>query len=305
MTPEFVRTPDERFAQLPDFPYAARYVDSLLGYEGLRAAYIDEGPKDATQTFLCLHGEPSWSFLYRKMIKVFLASGARVVAPDLFGFGRSDKPVDDAVYGFHFHRNMLLRLVEFLDLKNITLVVQDWGGVIGLTLPVDNKFEQRLGRLIVMNTAILTGRPAGPGFEAWKAFAASQQDLPIGALMKRSTPLLTDAEVLAYDAPFPGVRHKAGARAFPQRVMVSPDMEGVDESLAAMEFWSSRWTKPTFMAWGLADPMFPEPVMHSLRKRIAGCPEPMLIADGGHFVQEWGTPIAEAALRAFGDLVQD
>jgi pimeloyl-ACP methyl ester carboxylesterase len=147
MTPlEALRTPDDRFADLPDFPYPPCYVSDLAGFEGLRAHYLDLGPRDADRTFLCLHGEPTWSYLYRKMTPVILESGARVVAPDLFGFGRSDKPVDDSAYTFHFHRETILRPVEHLALRNITLVVQDWGGTLGLTLPVDAGFRSRLDR---------------------------------------------------------------------------------------------------------------------------------------------------------------
>uniref|UniRef100_UPI00359428EA alpha/beta fold hydrolase n=1 Tax=Blastomonas sp. TaxID=1909299 RepID=UPI00359428EA len=139
-----LRTPDSRFDAIPDFDYPVFYAEDLPGYEGLRAAWVDAGPRDADQVFLCLHGEPSWSFLYRRMIPVFLQNGARVVAPDLFGFGRSDKPVDQSAYSFDFHRNHLLALVKRLDLRNITLVVQDWGGLLGLTLPVDADFAPRL-----------------------------------------------------------------------------------------------------------------------------------------------------------------
>ncbi len=166
MTIEALRTPDERFARIPDFDFPVRYADDLPGYEGLRAAWIDAGPTDADRTFLCLHGEPSWSYLYRRMIPVFLASGARVVAPDLFGFGRSDKPVNRDDYSFDFHRSHLLALVERLDLQNITLVVQDWGGLLGLTLPVDEAFRPRLSRLLIMNTALGVGVDPGPGFES-------------------------------------------------------------------------------------------------------------------------------------------
>lgn len=300
MTIEAVRTPDERFTALPDFPYAPHYIDDLPGFAGLRAARVDEGPKSAEHTFLCLHGEPSWSFLYRKMIPVFLASGARVVAPDLFGFGRSDKPVHDADYSFHFHRDTLLRLIERLDLKNITLVVQDWGGLLGLTLPVDAGARARITRLIVMNTGLALGVSAGAGFAAWRAYAASQPDLAVGALMKRGTSVLSDAEAAAYDAPFPDIRFKAGVRAFPQLVMTDPEMPGVAESKAAQAFWSSDWAGKSFMAYGAADPVFRPAQMEALRGRIRGCPEAMVIPDGGHFVQEWGTPIAERALAVFG-----
>ncbi|MBX9859641.1 MAG: alpha/beta fold hydrolase [Sphingomonas sp.] len=295
-----LRTPDDRFANLPGFPWPPHYVDDLPGYEGLRAAYIDDGPRDADRTFLCLHGEPSWSYLYRRMIPVFLENGARVVAPDFFGFGRSDKPVNQSDYSFDFHRNYLLALVERLDLKHITLVVQDWGGLIGLTLPIVPEFAARLDRLIVMNTAIGAGQPAGPGFMAWKTYAMSTPDLPIGALIARGTPHLTPEEIAAYDAPYPDASYKAGAQIFPALVPIEPDMAGADYGRAASAWWSTEWNGASFMAVGDADPVLGPPQMAVLRKQIKGCPEPMMIAGGGHFVQEWGEPIARAALEAFG-----
>ena len=144
MTIEARRTPDDRFADLPGYDFAPHYVDDLTGYEGLRVHYVDEGPQDAGRTFLCLHGQPTWSYLYRRMIPVFLETGARVVAPDWLGFGRSDKPVDDGVYTFHFHRNMMVALIEGLELHNVTLVCQDWGGLLGLTIPpaMPERFER-------------------------------------------------------------------------------------------------------------------------------------------------------------------
>jgi haloalkane dehalogenase len=300
MTIEALRTPDERFANLPDFDFPVEYVDDLPGYEGLRIARVDAGPRDAERTFLCLHGEPSWSFLYRRMIPVFLESGARVVAPDLLGFGRSDKPVKQSDYSFTFHRNYLLALVERLDLKNITLVVQDWGGLLGLTLPVDPAFKPRLERLIVMNTGLGLGRGMTEGFKMWKAYALSTPDLPIGALIARGTPHLTPQEIAAYDAPYPGPEYKAGAQVFPALVPVEPSMEGVDISMAAAKFWSEEWSGKSFMAIGMADPVLGPPAMMGLHKLIRNCPPPMEIEGGGHFVQEWGEPIARAALESFG-----
>lgn len=299
MAIDALRTPEARFASLPDCPWAPHYADDLPGYAGLRVAWLDEGPRDAAQTFLCLHGEPTWSFLYRRMLPVFLASGARVVAPDFLGFGRSDKPVDDTVYTFRFHRDLLLRLVERLDLQRVTLVVQDWGGLLGLTLPVDAGFRSRLARLLVMNTTLAVGEVPSHGFLAWRAYAAANPDLDVGALMKRATPMLSEAEVAAYDAPFPDARYKAGVRAFPQLVMTDPGMPGIAESLAAKRFWSETWRGPTFMAVGAADPVLGPDVMAALRATIHGCPEPLVIPDAGHFVQEWGAPIAAAALAAF------
>ncbi len=294
-----LRTPEERFANIPDFDFPVKYVDDLPGYQDLRIAYIDAGPQDAEHVFLCLHGEPSWSFLYRRMIPVFLESGARVIAPDLLGFGRSDKPAEQSDYSFHFHRNYLLEMIKRLDLKNITLVVQDWGGLLGLTLPADENFASRLSRLIVMNTGLGIGKAPGEGFLAWKNYALSTPDLPIGELIARGTPHLTEAEIAAYDAPFPSPEYKAGAQVFPALVPISPEMEGVEVSLAAARFWSEQWEGKSFMAVGALDPVLGPDTMQSLQKMIRNCPEPMIVKDGGHFVQEWGDGIARAALESF------
>jgi pimeloyl-ACP methyl ester carboxylesterase len=294
---EALRTPDDRFAGLPGYAFEPHYIDDLAGYEGLRLHYLDEGARGG-QTFLCLHGEPTWTYLYRKMIPVFVGAGHRVVAPDFFGFGRSDKPVDDNVYTFAFHRTTLLRFVERLNLTNVTLVVQDWGGLLGLTLPME--MPERFSRLLVMNTTLAVGASPGPGFDGWKAYAKANPDLPAGALMKRSTPILSDAEAAAYDAPFPDIRYKAGARRFPELVMVSPEMEGVDISRRAALWWSQAWRGQTFMAVGMKDPVLGPPVMAVLRQTIHGCPAPFEVPEGGHFVQEWGEEIARAALKSFG-----
>jgi pimeloyl-ACP methyl ester carboxylesterase len=294
-----LRTPEDRFESLVDFPYRPQYVTDLAGYEGLRAAYVDEGSVEANQVFLCLHGQPTWSYLYRKMIPVFVASGGRVVAPDLLGFGRSDKPEDEEIYGFDFHRNFLIALIERLDLRNITLVVQDWGGLLGLTLPVVPRVAARISRLIIMNTTLATGHPPSDGFMAWRAYSGSRPDLAVGALMQRSTPQLSTDEAAAYDAPFPDASFKAGVRAFPKRVMTDPDRAGVDVSLAARTFWAEHWQGQSFMAWGAADPVFGLDIMNDMQQLIRACPTPMIIRDGGHFLQEWGQEIAEAALRSF------
>lgn len=297
MTIEALRTPDDRFDHLPNYDFAPHYVDDLPGYSGLRVHYVDEGPSDAQHTFLCLHGQPTWSYLYRKMLPVFTAAGGRVIAPDWLGFGRSDKPVEDAVYTYTFHRQMMVELIERLNLGNVTLVCQDWGGLLGLTIPMG--MPERFSRLIVMNTAIPIGESPGAGFDAWKAFNRSQPDMDIAALMQRSTPVLTDAEAAAYAAPFPDIRYKAGVRRFPELVMVAPDMDGVALSKRARSWWANDWEGQSFMAVGMQDPVLGPPAMDELRGIIRGCPPPMEIAEGGHFVQEWGGPVAEAALAAF------
>jgi haloalkane dehalogenase len=294
-----LRTPDERFVNLPGYDFAANYVDDLQGYEGLRVHYVDQGADDADRTFLCLPGEPTWAYLFRRMIPIFSSSGARVVVPDWLGFGRSDKPVDDAIYTFDFHRNMMLAFIEKLDLQNITLVVQDWGGILGLTLPVDQR--DRFSRLIVMNTAIPVGDDLGDGFRGWKGYVASRPDMDCGALMKRACPHLTELEAQAYEAPFPDQRFKAGVRRFPQLVMIEPGMEGIETARRARKFWQAEWQGESFMAIGAKDPVLGAPVMNQLREIIRNCPEPMVLEEAGHFVQEWGDPIARAALKHFGD----
>ena len=297
MTFNALRTPEERFANLKDWPYAPHYVDSLPGYEGLRMHYVDEGPKDAP-VFLCLHGEPSWAYLYRKMIPVFLEAGCRVVAPDFFGFGRSDKPAKDEDYTFHFHRNSLKAFIEYMDLKDVCLVCQDWGGLLGLSVPMD--YPDRFTRLLVMNTGLGIGRDPGPGFMAWRDYVATNPEFNVGELMKRATPILDEDEIAAYQAPFPDPSYMGGVRRFPMLVQISPDMEGVDTNLKAAQFWNQDWNGDSFMAIGMQDPVLGPPAMRALQKLIKGCPEPMEIADGGHFVQEWGEPIAKAAVKRFG-----
>ncbi len=297
---ETLRTPDDRFNALPGYDFAPHYLDDLQGYEGLRVHYVDDGPKDRQRTFLCLSGEPTWAYLYRHMIPVFTRSGARVVAPDWLGFGRSDKPVDDAVYTFDFHRNMMIAFIERLDLRNITLVVQDWGGILGLTLPMD--MPERFSRLIVMNTAIPVGESAGEGFQAWKDYVAANPDMNCAALIQRACPHLSDPEAQAYEAPFPDQRYKAGVRRFPQLVMIEPGMDGIETAERARAFWQNDWRGESFMAIGAKDPVLGVPVMNHLRKIIKNCPEPMIIAEAGHFVQEWGEQVAKQALLHFGDL---
>jgi haloalkane dehalogenase len=295
MTIDALRTPDERFLDLPGFPFAPHYLEDLVG--GLRMHYLDEGPRDAARTFLCLHGQPTWSYLYRKMIPVFTAAGHRVVAPDFFGFGRSDKPTEDAVYTFTFHRDALVRFIERMDLQEITLVCQDWGGLLGLTLPMD--MPERITRLFVMNTALATGQvDPGPGFKAWKEFVANHPDFSIAKLMGQAVANLGDAECAAYEAPYPDVRYRGGARTFPLIVPVDTSMDGAEISQRAAAWLSSEWSGPSFMAVGKNDPVLGIPAMIMLSKIIRGCPEPLIFDDAGHFVQEAGAEIAEAGLAS-------
>ena len=296
---EVLRTPEERFELLPGFPFTPNYIEDLKGYEGMRMHYVDEGPADAGRVFLCLHGEPTWSYLYRKMIPIFTAAGYRVVAPDFFGFGRSDKPVDDNVYQFDFHRNFLITFIQRLDLRQVVLVCQDWGGMLGLTLPMD--MPDRFSHLIVMNTALATGTvPLTSGYVAWRQFVADNPGFNVTALMKRANPQLSDEECSAYGAPFPDASYKAGVRRFPAMVPDRPDAPGAALSQKARDWLRSEWSGESFMAVGMQDPVLGPTVMRALQTVIKGCPPPYELAEAGHFVQEYGDKVAKKALEAFG-----
>lgn len=293
-----LRTPEVRFAGLPGYPWAPHYISHLPALAGLRMHYLDEGSVDAARTYLCLHGNPAWSYLYRKMIPIFLQAGHRVVAPDLIGFGKSDKPKKEAAHSFTRHRQILLELVEELDLQRVVLVVQDWGGLLGLTLPMDA--PQRYAGLLVMNTLLATGdAPLSPGFLAWREMCTKNPEFDIARLFARGNPHLGSAECSAYAAPFPDAGHRAATRAFPRLVPDHADADGAAISRQARTFWQNQWQGKTLMAVGAQDPVLGIPVMESLRETIAGCPPPLILEGAGHFVQEQGEGIAQAALAYF------
>ena len=295
---EVLRTPDERFSSLVGFPFTPHYISNLKNYDGLRLHYIDEGSKASNYTFLCLHGQPTWSYLYRKMIPIFVNAGYRVVAPDYYGFGRSDKPVDDAVYTFDFHRDSMIKFILSLDLNNIILVCQDWGGIIGLTLPVE--MPTRFSKVILMNTVLGTGEGVpSPGFKAFRDWVNKTPDIDVGRLMLRGTPILTPEEVEAYNAPFPDYKYKAGIRRFPDLVPTTHDAPGAETSRKARDWFQNEWSGDSFMAIGMQDPILGPSVMRKLRKMIPRCPEPLKIKEAGHFVQEWGDIVAKKALEDF------
>jgi tRNA(adenine34) deaminase len=299
-----LRTPESCFEGLPGYPWQPHYVADLPSLNGLLMHYLDEGgrPDDARQiTYLCLHGNPAWGYLYRRMIPVFLASGARVLAPDLIGFGKSDKPKKEGAHRFAWHRQVLLELVERLDLHRVVLVVQDWGGILGLTLPMAAPHRYR--GLLVMNTLLATAeQPLSPGFLAWRDMCAKKPDFSVARLMARGNATLSAAECAAYDAPFPDRGHRAALRAFPAMGPEHADDEGAALSRQAQHFWQHQWQGRSLMAIGLQDPVWGEPVMRALHARIHGCPAPLLLPQAGHFVPEWGADLAELACQAFAAL---
>ncbi len=294
-----VRPPDSAFVDLPGYPWAPHYLNDLPALAGLRMHYLDEGPRHAPVTWLCLHGNPAWSYLYRKMMPVWLAAGHRVVAPDMPGFGKSDQPKKDGAHRFEWHREVLLQFIERLDLTGVNLVVQDWGGILGLTLPM--AAPHRYQGLLVMNTTLATGeQPLSPGFLAWREMCAKNPDFSVSRLFARGNPHMSPAECAAYDAPFPDSGHRAALRAFPPMVPEFQDSPGAELSRHALEFWRKHWTGRSCMAVGALDPVLGEPVMSSLADQIAGCPPPWVLPQAGHFVQEHGQVIAERALSELG-----
>ncbi len=284
---EVVRTPDARFAALPSFPYEPRYVEVDDGDGGrLRVGYVDEGPREA-ETVLLLHGEPSWSYLYRTMIPVLLDAGLRVVAPDLVGFGRSDKPVQRSDYTYARHVAwMRAALLEELALRDVTLVGQDWGGLIGLRLVAEN--PDRFSRIVLANTGLPTGEhPMSEAFLAWQRYSQQSPDLKVGRIVSSGCVTPMPPEVAAaYDAPFPDDRYKAGARVFPTLVPTRPDDPAAAANRAAWEVLS-RWEKPLLTAFSDSDPITRggERVFH---KRVPGAVghHHVSLTGGGHFLQE-------------------
>jgi haloalkane dehalogenase len=284
---DVLRTPDDRFADLPDFPYAPHYVEVPSGDNGtLRVHYLDEGPR-AAPTVLLMHGEPSWCFLYRKMIPVLTAAGLRAVAPDLIGFGRSDKPAarDDYTYAAHVEwmRNALF---DALDLRDLTLVGQDWGGLIGLRLVGEH--PDRFARVVAANTFLPTGdNPPGEAFLAWQRFSQTVDTFPVGVIVNGGcTTELSDEVVAAYDAPFPDEEYKAGARQFPMLVPTSPDDPAAPANRAAWDVLRT-FERPFLTAFSDEDAIT-RGGDRVFQRDVPGCAgQPhTTITGGGHFLQE-------------------
>ena len=283
---EALRTPDDRFASLPDFRFAPHYVEIGAGVDTLRVHYLDEGPPDA-DVVLLMHGEPSWCFLYRKMIPTLVAAGFRCVAPDLVGFGRSDKPIDRADYSYARHVEwMRAALFDALDLHDVTLVCQDWGGLIGLRLVAEN--PDRFARVVAANTFLPTGdAPPGEAFLNWQRFSQTVADFDVGFIVGSGcATALTDHVSAAYSAPFPDDRYKAGARQFPMLVPTSPDDPAAAANRTAWETLRA-WDKPFLTAFSDKDPIT-RGGDRAFQREVPGCAgQPhTTIAGGGHFLQE-------------------
>jgi haloalkane dehalogenase len=293
-TPEVFRTPDARFENLPGYGFAPNYLEA----DGLRMHYLDEGPRDGSP-IVCFHGEPSWAYLYRTMLPPLVAVGHRVIVPDYAGFGRSDKPTDRGWYTFDRHSELVAKVLGALDLRGATVVVQDWGGPIGLRWAVEN--AGRVGALMVMNTGLFTGR-VSKGFMAWRNFAETNPDLPVGFVIQSATTTqLSDDVVAAYDAPYPNAESKAGAAQFPLLVPITEDAPGATQ-MKAIAAELSRWDKPALVAFSDADPVFPYPNSGDLFcDLIPTAGEQVRIEGAAHFLQEdRGEQLADVLLARLG-----
>lgn len=282
---QILRTPEERFAGLADFPFTPRYTEiAHAPGVNLRIAHIDEGPRDAAPVLL-LHGEPTWSFLYRKIIAKLAASGHRVVAPDLVGFGRSDKPADRDDYTYERHVQWMGDWLVENELRNLTLFCQDWGGLIGLRLVA--AMPERFARVVVANTGLPTGQGATPAFDAWLNFSQTVPVFPTGMIVNGGTLRdLSPEEVAAYDAPFPDETYKAGARAFPALVPVRAEQASVQENIEAWKALGA-FAKPLLTAFSDQDAIT-RGGDALFQSRVPGArgQEHVTIKNGGHFLQE-------------------
>lgn len=277
-----LRTPDERFANLPGYDFEPHYVEVA----GMRMHYIDEGPRDG-QPVLMLHGEPSWAYLYRKMIPIISGAGLRAVAPDLIGFGRSDKPASQDDYTYQAHVDWMSAFVEEVDLRGITLVCQDWGGLVGLRVLA--AMPDRFARVVAANTFLPTGdAKPNEAFLRWQTFSQTAPSLPIGNIVRGGCKTELSPEVIAaYDAPFPDDSYKAGARKFPALVPTTPDDPSSAANRKAWDEVLSKWEKPFLCAFSDGDPItaHADKAFQSRVPGTKGMPH-TTIAGGGHFLQE-------------------
>ena len=292
--PEVFRTEDSRFDKLPGYEFTPNYLD----VDGLRMHYLDEGPRGGTPV-VCFHGEPSWAYLYRKMVRPLVDAGHRVIVPDYAGFGRSDKPTDRRWYTYDRHCDLVAAVLGALDVRDATVVVQDWGGPIGLRWAVQN--ADRVAALAIFNTGLFTGR-VSKGFLAWRDFAERTPDLPVGFVIQSATATaLPDDVVAAYDAPFPNAASKAGAAQFPLLVPTSDDAVGAKEMLAVTDALS-RWGKPALVAFSDMDPVFPYPQAgQAFCDLIPTAGQQVKIDGASHFLQEdRGEHLAREVLTLLG-----
>jgi len=283
-----LRTPDHRFENLPGYNFNPKYIESRA-HAIVRIHYLDEGPKNAKETMLLMHGEPSWCYLYRRMIPIFVEAGFRVVCPDLVGFGRSDKPGSKSDYTFERMVDWMSEIVTQLDLRNLTFFGQDWGGMIGLR--IISRYPERFSRIAIANTDLPLGTKAKLGasryFRKWQT-EISQKTLNWATLFKVALKRATKKECDAYEAPFPSEKYKAGSRAMPERVALTEDIYSVEENRGAIRRVFRNWTKPFLTAFSDKDVVTSPKIGEYWQRLVPGAKsvKHTVIKDAGHFLQD-------------------
>ena len=296
------RTSEDKFKNLPGFPYNLHYLENVKGFEtfkeGLRISYLDEGPKDSELTFLMLHGHLTWSYMWRHFIDIIMNSNYRAVAIDFPGFGRSDKPTDEKIYTFTSLRNIIINSIERLDLNNIVLVVHEWGGFVGLTLPME--FHDRIEGIIIHNTAITTGTQImSESYADWRKYCNDNPDMNIRAVIARTNRILNLKECNAYHAPFDTYESKAALRALPKIVPDNPAKDGAEISKKASLWLSEKFEGPSVLLSGMRDPLFPQEVIKNLGNIIKDINILPGKENAGHFVPEWAMEYGEDLIAKF------
>lgn len=280
-----LRTPEERFQNLEGWSYAPKYVENLDGFANLRMHYIEAGKPDARRTVLCLHGQKTWSYAFRKAIPEFIRNSFRVIAVDLFGFGRSDKLANDYEYSFCFHRKSIMQFIQKLDLKNVYIAGFDWGSCIGATLPMS--LPDRISGLILGNFSMYTSsEDVWPGFHLWKSLHNAEQDPPIGHSLRNQEISLTPGEIAAYNAPFPDFRYKAAVRKFPNLVPISDDSPTSNVTQQALDYLKSDWAGKCVCIAGLTDSVFGQKSMRRIQSRIKNAKPLVKVKNGGSLIFE-------------------
>ena len=291
----FLRTPESRFLNLVDYDYSPNYVYDLPKSNGARLHYIDEGSGIAGVA-LCLHGNPTWGYCYRHMIPTLVAAGYRVIIPDMIGFGRSDKPEQEHWHNFDRHYTILQEFIKLLNLKNITLICHDWGGLFGLNIVPS--MPDRFLRLVALNTMLCTGEAMPDIWYRWLAYNNTQPDLDIVKCLTECGCALGNHDKKGFDAPFPNLTYKSALREFPNFIPDRPDRFGADIGKNSVRFWQHEWAGQSFVAVGTNDLILTD-TTKQLAKIINNCPAPMGLPDAGHFLFEWGEQIIKSALAHF------